>query len=47
MIAGAFAKECVIALIRDFIFYPDDSKKMKPLFAVIRSFLQQIKCWQI
>ncbi len=26
MIAGAFAKERVTALLRDFIFYPDDSK---------------------
>ena len=27
MIAGAFAKERILMLLRDFVFYPDDSKK--------------------
>lgn len=27
MIKGAFAKDRVLKLLRDFVFYPDDSKK--------------------
>ena len=37
MIKGAFTTERITQLLRDFIFYPDDSKKNKLLFAVIHS----------
>ena len=49
MIKGAFAKDRVIALIRDFIFYPDDSPKSKaivcryPQFFGARKMLENIK----
>ena len=31
MIAGAFAKDRIIQLLRDFVFYPDDSKKSEAI----------------
>ncbi len=31
MVAGAFAKDRIINIIRDFIFYPDDSKKSEAI----------------
>ena len=49
MIAGAFAKERVVAIIRDFIFYPDDSKKKEaiicryPQFFAANKMLANIK----
>ena len=49
MIAGAFAKERVVAIIRDFIFYPDDSKKNEaiicryPQFFAANKMLANIK----
>lgn len=47
MIAGAFAKERVTALLRILYFILMIAKGMKRLFAAIRSFLRQTKCWQI
>ena len=32
MIEGAFAKDRVVALLRDFVFYPDDSPKNEAIF---------------
>ena len=49
MIAGAFSKERVVAIIRDFIFYPDDSKKSEtiicryPQFFAANKMLANIK----
>lgn len=49
MIAGAFSKERVAAIIRDFIFYPDDSKKNEaiicryPQFFAANKMLANIK----
>lgn len=49
MINGAFAKDRVIALLRDFIFYPDDSTKSEaivcryPQFFGARKMLDNIK----
>ena len=49
MIEGAFAKERVLALLRDFVFYPDDSPKNEaivcryPQFFGARKMLENIK----
>ena len=49
MIAGAFAKDRVIQLLRDFVFYPDDSKKSEaivcryPQFFAAEKMLANIK----
>lgn len=49
MIAGAFSRERVVAIIRDFIFYPDDSKKNEaiicryPQFFAANKMLANIK----
>lgn len=49
MIKGAFAKDRVTAILRDFIFYPDDSKKEEvivcryPQFFAANKMLQNIK----
>ncbi len=49
MIKGAFAKDRVIALLRDFVFYPDDSHKNEaivcryPQFFGARKMLENIK----
>lgn len=49
MIEGAFAKERVVALLRDFVFYPDDSPKNEaivcryPQFFGARKMLENIK----
>ena len=49
MIEGAFAKDRVVALLRDFVFYPDDSPKNEaivcryPQFYGARKMLENIK----
>ncbi len=49
MIEGAFAKDRVVALLRDFVFYPDDSPKNEaivcryPQFFGARKMLENIK----
>ena len=49
MIAGAFSKERVIKVLRDFVFYPDDSKKSEaivcryPQFFAAEKMLENIK----
>ena len=49
MIKGAFVKDRVLALLRDFIFYPDDSSKNEaiicryPQFFCARSMLNSIR----
>lgn len=49
MIKGAFSKERLLAILRDFIFYPDDSKKEEvivcryPQFFAARKMFQSIK----
>ncbi|MCR5729434.1 MAG: HsdR family type I site-specific deoxyribonuclease [Ruminococcus sp.] len=49
MIEGAFAKERIVALLRDFVFYPDDSPKNEaivcryPQFFGARKMLNNIK----
>lgn len=49
MIVGAFAKDRVVQLLQDFIFYPDDSKKSEaivcryPQFFAARKMLENIK----
>ena len=49
MIKGAFSKERIIAILRDFVFYPDDSKKDEaivcryPQFFAANKLLENIK----
>ncbi len=49
MIKGAFSKERIIAILRDFVFYPDDSKKEEaivcryPQFFAANKLLENIK----
>ena len=49
MIKGAFLKERIIAILRDFVFYPDDSKKDEaivcryPQFFAANKLLENIK----
>ena len=49
MIAGAFSKERIIKVLRDFVFYPDDSKKSEaivcryPQFFAAEKMLENIK----
>ena len=44
MIVGAFAKDRVTRLLRDFIFYPDDSKKSEAIVCRYRSSLRPERC---
>lgn len=49
MVKGAFAKDRVVAILRDFVFYPDDSTKVNaivaryPQFFAVRKMLENIK----
>lgn len=49
MVEGAFAKDRVLSILRDFIFYPDDSKKEEaiicryPQFFAANKMLANIK----
>lgn len=43
MIEGAFAKDRVVALLRDFVFYPDDSPKNEAIVCRYPQFFGAIK----
>ena len=44
MVKGVFSKERLVHILRDFVFYPDDSKNLRRLYADIPNILLQLKC---
>lgn len=46
MIEGAFAPDRLLQVFRDFVFYPDDSKKSEAIICRYPQFLPQIRCWK-